>query len=386
MFFNLDIFGIFLLFMLIKDRLFLDEEYFNGWKISDINYWMLLLVILLYLMILIVEVSYKFRLNILFIGLLYLMVVRDLLVFFLFYEIVFILIMFTIIILGYRYERLMASFLIIFYSFLFSRPVLIILLVFDYRFLMKEWLNYSVVLMVFFIGSFIVKFPIFGFHYWLPVAHVEASTIGSMLLAGVLLKLGSLGLLYVIIYIKFIIKFHWLVVGRVLVILIILKLSDLKIIIAYSSIAHISVVFYIIILGYNVGKKGAIYIMFYHGFISPLIFWVVGILAWWKTRSLIVVKLISFSYLFILLLFILLILNIGFPPFMGFLSEILILKSIILNNYIIYVIIFVVLFRCYYNVYLFWCFNGFIGIVRKVNFFRLDLFLFLLFSLMLNFY
>jgi NADH:ubiquinone oxidoreductase subunit 4 (subunit M) len=65
----------------------------------------------------------------------------------------------------------------------------------------------------------------------------------------------------------------------VLLILIILRLSDLKIIIAYSSVAHIRIVFYIIILGYTIGKKGAIYIIFYHGFISPLIFWLVGILA-----------------------------------------------------------------------------------------------------------
>jgi len=117
-----------------------------------------------------------------------------------------------------------------------------------------------------------VKFPIFGFHYWLPVAHVEASTIGSILLAGVLLKLGSVGLIYVIMYINFIVKFHWLGLGIVLLILIILVLRDLKIIIAYSSVAHISIVFYVIILGYNVGKKGAIYIIFYHGFISPLMF------------------------------------------------------------------------------------------------------------------
>jgi len=62
-------------------------------------------------------------------------------------------------------------------------------------------------------------------------------------------------------------------------ILIILRLRDLKIIIAYSSVAHIRMVFYVIIIGSFVGKKGAIYIIFYHGFISPLIFWVVGILA-----------------------------------------------------------------------------------------------------------
>jgi len=300
------------------------------------------------------------------------------------YEIVFILIIFLIVLLGYRYERLIAAFLIIFYSFLFSSPTLIIIIIFDYRFLIKEWLIYSLIINYFLIGSFIVKFPIFGFHYWLPVAHVEASTIGSMILAGVLLKLGSVGLLYIVIYLSFIIKFHWLGLGVIILILTILSLRDLKIIIAYSSVAHISIVFYIIIVGSIIGKKGAVYIIFYHGFISPLIFWVVGILAWWKTRSLIVVKLISFSYVFLLVLFFLFILNIGFPPFIGFIREILILKSLILNNIMIMVLVLGVLLRCYYNVYLFWCFRGFIGIVFKINFFRVDLFIFIIFAFILN--
>lgn len=139
---------------------------------------------------------------------------------------------------------------------------------------------YSILINYFLVGSFIVKFPIFGFHYWLPVAHVEASTVGSMLLAGLLLKLGSVGLMYVVMYLGFMVKFHWLSLGVVFLILIILSLRDLKIMIAYSSIAHMSIVFYVIMLGTNVGKKGAIYMIFYHGFISPLMFWVVGILAW----------------------------------------------------------------------------------------------------------
>jgi len=62
------------------------------------------------------------------------------------------------------------------------------------------------------------------------------------------------------------------VLGGLIVILIILNLRDLKIIIAYSSIAHISIVFYVIMLGFNIGKKGAIYIIFYHGFVSPIMF------------------------------------------------------------------------------------------------------------------
>ena len=297
----------------------------------------------------------------------------------------FIFIIFVIVLLGYRYERLIAAFLIIFYSFLFSRPVLIIFLLFDRTFLIKNWLSYSIILNYFLIGSFIVKFPVFGFHYWLPVAHVEASTIGSMLLAGILLKLGRLGLIYIIIYLAFIVKFHWITLGVLIIILIILSLRDLKIIIAYPSIAHIRIVFYVMIVGTLVGKKGAIYIIFYHGFISPLMFWVVGLLVWWKTRSLLVIKLISFSYLFLLVLFSLLILNIGFPPFIGFIREILILKRLINIKIILIILIIAVLFSCYYNVYLFWSFNSVIGLLFKLNFFRLDVFIFILFSLILNF-
>jgi len=382
--FNLEIFAIVFVFFVLKDRLYLNEEYTWFLKNRDVNFYIVLLVLILYVIMLMVEFRYKISLNFLFIILLYIIIVRDLVVFFFLYEIVFILIIFVIILLGYSYERLIAAFLIIFYSFLFSSPTLIIILLFDNRFLMKEWLMYSLLINYFLVGSFIVKFPIFGFHYWLPVAHVEASTIGSIVLAGVLLKLGSIGLLYLITYMNFIVKLHWLGLGVIMVILIILRLRDLKIMIAYSSIAHIRIVFYVIILGSNIGKKGAIYIIFYHGFISPLIFWVVGILAWWKTRSLIVVKLISFSYLFLLCLFFLFILNMRFPPFIGFIREVLILKSLIINKLIIYIMVLGVLFRCYYNVYLYWCFNRFIGMVYKINFFRIDLFMFLIFALIIN--
>jgi len=104
---------------------------------------MILLVFILYLIILITEISFKISLNFLFIILIFIIMVNDLIAFFLIYEIVFILIIFTIILLGYRYERLIAGFLIIFYSFLFSSPTLMIMMIFDYRFLIKEWLLYS---------------------------------------------------------------------------------------------------------------------------------------------------------------------------------------------------------------------------------------------------
>lgn len=368
-----------------RKNLFLDEEYYRILKISDINFWMILLVLILYLIISRIEISFKLSLNLLIFALVYLIWVSNFIVFYFIYEIIFILIIFVIVLLGYRYERLIAAYLIIFYSFLFSRPVIILFLLFDFTFLIKNWLNYNFIINMFLIGSFIVKFPIFGFHYWLPVAHVEASTIGSILLAGILLKLGSIGLFYVVFYLKFIIKFHWLSFRVLIVILLILFLRDLKIIIAYSSIAHITIVFYVIILGSFVAKKGALLIIFYHGFLSPLIFWLVGILAWWKTRSLFVVKFISVSFIFFIIIFILRIINIGFPPFIGFLREILILKSLILTPFILSIFIFSVLFSCYYNVYFFWAFSGVNGIKFKINVYRLDVFIFLIWRVFLNF-
>lgn len=354
-------------------NLWLEEEFFSTYKIIDVNFWILMLVFFLYLIILIVEISVKLRLNLLFFILLMLIKSRNFLVFFFYYEIIFIVIIFVILLLGYRYERLLASYLIIFYSFIFSSPVLILLLLFNQVFLIKNWLVYSCLFTVFMIGSFRVKFPIFGLHYWLPVAHVEASTVGSILLAGILLKIGCVGLFYVVCYLKFMIKLHWLRLRVVMIIRIILILRDLKIMIAYSSIAHIRIVFYVLITGSYVGKQGALLIIFYHGFISPVMFWLVGLLRWFKTRSLLVVKYISFSYLFILCVFILCILNIGFPPFIGFLREILILKSLVQVNLILWLFSVRVLLRAYYNIYLFWCFNRFIGQIFKLNLFSLDL-------------
>lgn len=297
----------------------------------------------------------------------------------------FISIIFTIILLGYSYERLIAGYLIIFYSFLFSSPVIIIFLIFDFLFLFKIFIKYSVLINYFLIGSFIVKFPIFGFHYWLPVAHVEASTLGSIILAGILLKIGCVGLFYIVYYLGFIIKFHWLRIRVLLIILLILFLRDLKIIIAYSSVAHIRMVFYVIIIGRMIGKKGCLIIIFYHGFISPLIFWLIGLLSWWKTRSLFVIKFMSFSFLFFIIIFFLAIINIRFPPFLGFLREVLILKSLILNKIILYIFIFRILFRCYYNIYFFWSFSRRFGVVLKINVYIIDVFIFFIFVFWLNF-
>jgi len=131
-------------------------------------------------------------------------------------------------------------------------------------------------------------------------------------------------------------------------------MSDLKIIVAYSSVAHITFMFYVIILGYIVGISGRILIIFYHGVVSSLMFWMIGILGWIKTRSLIVTKLISFRNLLMIVVFLVLVLNMAFPPFIGFIREILMLKSVLaIGKLVIFFAIIGVLLSCYYNVYIY---------------------------------
>jgi len=208
-------------------------------------------------------------------------------------------------------------------------------------------------LLRFLVFSFIVKFPVFGFHYWLPVAHVEASTIGSIILARVLLKIGGIGALYMVKYINYMFFIGWLSIGILISIFVILVVRDIKIMVAYSSVAHITLVYFVMILGLELGVKGGVFMMFYHGIISSLMFWLVGLLSVLKSRNILVMKYVRISSYFIFIVFVIMVMNIGFPPFIGFLSEVLILKSVLKISLLILLIVFVrVLVSCYYNAFI----------------------------------
>jgi NADH-quinone oxidoreductase subunit M len=137
-----------------------------------------------------------------------------------------------------------------------------------------------------FLGLFFgfgVKFPIVPFHTWLPDAHVEAPTGGSVLLAGLLLKLGGYGLIRWAVellplglshvrLLLYAVAFASIIWGS----LIALSQRDLKRLVAYSSINHMGIVLLAIAVGSSLGITAAVLLMFAHGVVSGLLFMVSG--------------------------------------------------------------------------------------------------------------
>jgi len=133
--------------------------------------------------------------------------------------------------------------------------------------------------------AFAVKMPLFPFHIWLPEAHVEAPTAGSMLLASLLLKLGGYG------FLRFSLTFlaeatHLFtpvvsalaLAGVIYGSLSTLRQVDLKRIIAYSSVSHMNLVVLGIFSFNQEGLEGATYLMVAHGLVSSALFFCVGVI------------------------------------------------------------------------------------------------------------
>ncbi|HVL47568.1 MAG TPA: NADH-quinone oxidoreductase subunit M [Candidatus Thermoplasmatota archaeon] len=147
----------------------------------------------------------------------------------------------------------------------------------------------QIVFLALFVG-FAVKFPVFPFHTWLPDAHVEAPTAGSVLLAGVLLKMGSYGLIRIALPVA---PFgaQWLVplmfviavASMIYASAICLVQRDYKKLVAYSSIGSMGLVLLGIAASVHTGSElglvGANFMMLAHGFISPALFMLCGVLA-----------------------------------------------------------------------------------------------------------
>jgi len=220
--------------------------------------------------------------------------VLDVLVFYIFFESILIPMFLVIGVWGSRTRKLKAAYQFFLYTLIGS---LFMLLAIFYMFFETGTTDFQIlntvlfpeekelILWIAFFLSFSVKVPMVPVHIWLPEAHVEAPTSGSVILAGILLKMGTYGLLrfslslfpYASIYFTPLVY----VLSAVAVIytsLTTLRQIDLKKIIAYSSVAHMAFVT-IGIFTFNLyGIEGSLLIMLSHGFISSALFLCIGVL------------------------------------------------------------------------------------------------------------
>jgi proton-translocating NADH-quinone oxidoreductase chain M len=303
--------------------------------------------------------------------------VTDLIFFFIFFESILIPMFLLIGCFGSRQRRIHASFQ--FFLFTMTGSFFMLLAFFiiyihegSTDFLVFYYANFSyeieILLWFLLFFSLAVKVPLFPVHIWLPEAHVEAPTVGSVILAGVLLKMGSYGMLRFLLPIFHFANHFFNPLIFVLSFLSIYYVSvitfcqiDLKKLIAYSSVSHMGYVT-VSIFTYDLqGVQGSIFLMLSHGIVSSLLFFLIGMLYdRYKTRTIFFFQsLYTYMPHFSLFFFVATLANVGFPGTISFVGEFLILVSFFLYNKMAF--LFSSLAFIVSAAYSFWLFNRICG-------------------------
>nr|YP_009339313.1 NADH dehydrogenase subunit 4 [Pallaseopsis kessleri]APL97203.1 NADH dehydrogenase subunit 4 [Pallaseopsis kessleri] len=268
---------------------------------------------------------------------------------------------------GYQPERSQAGIYMVFYTLFGSLPLFAMLLIFcscssGYMHLTSGCFVMDSYFFIFLTGAFLVKFPIYSMHLWLLKAHVEAPLAGSMILAGVMLKLGGYGLIRVLaicqgsplVLSEFIISLSlW---GGVILSISCLRQSDMKLLIAGSSVVHMSLCVAGLLSLSEWGVKGCVVIMFGHGLCSSGLFYLANLVYLRShSRSLMVSKgLLNLMPSMGLWWFMMMAANMAAPPSLNLLGEIMLISALMsVSVYLSVALGLVSFFSGAYSLYLF---------------------------------
>nr|YP_010472679.1 NADH dehydrogenase subunit 4 [Carea varipes]UVH65811.1 NADH dehydrogenase subunit 4 [Carea varipes] len=269
---------------------------------------------------------------------------------------------------GYQPERIQAGMYLLFYTLFVSLPLLMgIFYVFNEMNCMMiyflKFINLDMYLLYFsMILAFLVKMPMYFVHLWLPKAHVEAPVSGSMILAGIMLKLGGYGLLRLMIFLQEInmkLNYVWIVISLVGGFYISLKCFcqvDIKSLIAYSSVAHMSIVISGIMVMNYWGFMGSYILMIGHGLCSSGMFCLANIsYERLHSRSLYINKgMMNFMPSMSLWWFLLMSSNMAAPPSLNLMGEITLINSMLSWSWLSMIMLMLVsFFSAGYSLYLY---------------------------------